>query len=118
MQRDIVAFAIKPVTLGMLLDLAEDNAGLPRSQIDLYHRGLLHLVAERAERRHRDPQTRGRLTPGQRLALASRMAGATIICGRTAITTAEAAQPTPDLVTVAQLAGGTEVDRAIGVPTA
>lgn len=117
LQRDVVAFAIKPVTLEMLLDLAEDDVGLPNSQIDLYARGLFHLVAELGERRHRDPQTRGRLTPGQRLTLASRIAGATIVSGRTAIATADTAQPTPDVVTVAQLAGGSEVDRAIAVPT-
>jgi hypothetical protein len=117
LQRDIVALAIKPVTLEMLLDLAEDDAGLPHSQIDLYARGLLHLVAEPGERRHRDPQTRGGLTPGQRLAVGSRIAGATIICGRTAIATADTAQPTADVVTVPQLSGGSEVDDAVAVPT-
>jgi hypothetical protein len=116
-ERDIVGLAIKPVTLNMLLDLAGDEEGLPISQLDVYARGLRHLVTEPGERRQRDRATRGKLTPGQRLAVARRIAGATVLTGRTAIRTNYAAQPSTDAVTVGQMAGGTECDRAVGVPT-
>jgi hypothetical protein len=116
-ERDIVALAIKPVTLKMLLGLARDPEGLPDSQLELYDRGLRHLVAEPGERRHRDRDTRGQLSLGQRLAVASRIAGATILTGRSVIRVPDGAEPSADLVTVAQLAGGTELDRGVVIPT-
>lgn len=116
-ERDIVGLAIKPVTLNMLLDLANDHGRLPRSQLEVYERGLLRLVTEPAERRDRDPATKGRLSPGERLAVARRIAGATILTGRTAIRTDDSARPSADVVTVAQLAGGTEVNFELAVPT-
>lgn len=116
-ERDIVALAIKPVTLKMLLDLGGDPEGLPDRQLELYDRGLRHLVAEPGERRRRDRDTRGQLSPGQRLAIAERIAGATILTGRTAICTSDIAEASGDAVTVAQLAGGMERDGGAAVPT-
>jgi hypothetical protein len=116
-ERDLVPLAIKPVTLAMLLDLAAEQEGFPDSHLELYGRGLRHLAAEPAERRRRDPNTKGQLNAGQRLAVAGRIAAATILTGRTAVSTADTPANSPDVVTLAQLAGGVERDADVAVPT-
>jgi len=104
-ERDIVGLAIKPITLNMLLELSEKEEGLPESQLELYERGLMLLASEPSERRTRDRDTRGALSPWQRMAVAGRIAAATILSGRGAISTDAAAIAGPDLVSLAELAG-------------
>ncbi len=104
-ERDIVGLAIKPITLNMLLELSEKEEGLPESQLELYERGLTLLASEPNERRTRDPHTRGALSPWQRMAVAGRIAAATILSGRAAISADATAITGPDLVSLADLAG-------------
>lgn len=104
-QRDIVALAIKPVTLMMLLDLAGEEAGLPEGQFGLYERGLALLAAEPSERRRRDRDTGGTLSPWQRLALAGRLGAATILSGRPMLATDAATAGSSDRVAMAELVG-------------
>ena len=105
LKRDIVGLAIKPITLNMLLELAEEEQGLPESQLELYERGLTLLASEPSERRERDPGTQGELSPWQRMALAGRIAAATILSGRPAISTDAAAIGGSDFISLAELAG-------------
>ena len=116
-ERDIVPLAIKPVTLGLLLDLAGDPDGLPAGQLELYRRGARKLISEPAERRSRDPITRGTLSVVARLAIAERIAGAMLLSGRSVVDARESAEPSRDVVTIEQLAGGAERGRETAMPT-
>lgn len=104
-KRDIVALAIKPVTLKMLLELAGDEAGLPKGQLELYERGLALLAAEPSERRRRDRDTGGALSPWQRLALAGRLGAATVLGGRPMLATDAATAGSADRVAMSELVG-------------
>ncbi|WP_156971161.1 NACHT domain-containing protein [Beijerinckia mobilis] len=72
-----VPFAIKPLTLKMLLRIYQQGGNLPNSSIDLYERGCLALCEEQNKSR-RDSGRHGRLNPRQRMRLAGRIAAATI----------------------------------------
>ena len=79
-----VPFAIKPLTLNMLLDLYQRDGSLPSSSGDLYTQGCLKLCEEQSKSR-RDTRRLGRSTPAQRLRLAGRVAAATMFGNRYAI---------------------------------
>ncbi|MHB1658344.1 MAG: NACHT domain-containing protein [Acidithiobacillus sp.] len=103
-----VPFAIKPLTLKMLLTLYKRNGGLPSSTVDLYCRGCLALCEERSDSRREKPDRRGHLSAHQRLRLAARIAAATVLGHRVAVWTGpEAETPTED-VAISALAGARE----------
>jgi hypothetical protein len=81
-----VPFAIKPLTLKMLIAIYQQRGDLPTSSIDLYKQGCLALCDERNKSR-RDSRRRGRLNAGQRMRLAGRIAAATIFGNRFAVWT-------------------------------
>jgi predicted NACHT family NTPase len=81
-----VPFAIKPLTLKMLLTIYQERDALPKSNIDLYKQGCLALCEERNQSR-RDSGRRGSLHAGQRMRLAGRIAAATILGNRFAVWT-------------------------------
>lgn len=83
-ERDVVPMAIKPITLEMLLDLFEDNAQLPGAQHELYWQGCLELCRDPSRSREASGAG-GVLTPGQRLAIAARIAALTVFGKRVAI---------------------------------
>lgn len=79
-----VAFAIKPLTLQMLIGLYKRDGGLPTSTGDLYRQGCLALCEEWNDSR-RETGRQGRLNGRQRLRIAGRIAVATVLGHRFAV---------------------------------
>ena len=103
-----VPFAIKPLTLKMLLRLYHQRGCLPSSSEELYTQGCLKLCEEQNKSR-RDTGRLGRLNPAQRLRLAGRVAVATMLGNRFAIWTGpEVGAVPPEDVPMSALAGGHE----------
>jgi hypothetical protein len=102
-----VPFAIKPLTLKMLLTIYRQRGDLPKSNIDLYKQGCLALCEERNESR-RDSGRRGKLNASQRMRLAGRIAAATILGNRFAVWTGPQVDCPDEDVSVPALAGGRE----------
>jgi hypothetical protein len=86
-----VPFAIKPLTLNLLLNLFKRDGRLPNSLIELYKNGCLILCEERSPSRHDSLRT-GKLNANQRLRLAGRIAAVTM--WRTAMQSGPVAKPT------------------------
>jgi hypothetical protein len=103
-----VPFAIKPLTLKMLLSLYHQDGRFPSSSGELYTQGFLKLCEEQNKSR-RDTGRLGRLNPTQRLRLAGRVAAATILGNRFAIWTGpEVGAVPPEDVPLSALSGGRE----------
>jgi predicted NACHT family NTPase len=103
-----VPFAIKPLTLNLLLGLFKKEGRLPRSVADLYFRGCLKLCEESSWSR-RDARRLGTLTAEQRLRLASRVAATTMFANRYAVWTGQEADGVPEEdVPLSAFAGGRE----------
>ena len=83
---DIGPLASKPLTLQMLLNIYRSAGSLPESQADVYRKGCLLLCDEPEQQRRR--RQRGRPSAEQRLAIAERIAAATILANKRAIWTA------------------------------
>ncbi len=114
-RRNLQPLAIKPITLGLLLSTASQEEGLPVSQSELYLRGCRLLCEEPDEDRRRGAPA-GRLTTGQRFALAARLAAATILAGRVSVLTDSAsAVVSVDEVAVNELAGGREREQGTAI---
>ena len=111
-----VPFAIKPLTLKMLLAIYQQRGDLPNSNIDLYKQGCLALCEEQNKGR-RDSGRRGNLNAGQRVRLAGRVAAATILGNRFAVWTGTEVECPPDDIPVSALAGHRE-DGALAAFTA
>jgi len=82
--RNAGPMAAKPVTLKLLANLYIRGGQLPSTQAELYERGCRALCEETSLSR----QAAGRhgvLGPEQRLAVAARIAAATVFCARTAV---------------------------------
>ena len=79
-----VAFAIKPLTLNLLLGLFKKDGRLPRSVAEIYLRGCLKLCEEQNVGR-RDARRTGTLAAAQRLRVASRIAAATMFANKYAV---------------------------------
>jgi hypothetical protein len=81
-----VPFAIKPLTLDMLIKIHQRHGSLPSSTAELYRQGCLELAEEQNISRL-ETRRRGRLNGPQRLRVASRIAAGTVLGGRVAIWT-------------------------------
>jgi predicted NACHT family NTPase len=104
-----VPFAIKPLTLNLLLALFKKDGRLPRSAAEIYFRGCLKLCEEQSSSR-RDSRKLGAHTPAQRLRIASRVAATTMFANRYAVWTGTEGDGVPDEdVSLSALAG--EVER-------
>jgi hypothetical protein len=102
------SLAIKPVTLRFLIALFKKNGEFPLNQADLYQQGCRLLCDETNEER-REAKLTGAFSADQRLAVASRIAAATVFGNRNAIwTNADFGESTPEDVTVEELIGETE----------
>jgi hypothetical protein len=102
-----VPFAIKPLTLDMLIKIHQRHGSLPSSTAELYRLGCLELAEEQNISRL-ETRRRGRLNAPQRLRVAGRIAAGTVLGGRVAIwTRADAGCPVED-VPVSRLSGATE----------
>jgi hypothetical protein len=113
--RDLQPLAMIPESLNFLLDVAQDEGDLPADRGDAYERGLLLLASEPDEDR-RTGETAGQLSSSARLALASRIAAALVLSGRTSVRM-DQRRPKPDEAGVAQFEGGSELDPVPAVPT-
>lgn len=86
--REVVSFAIKPLTLDLLIRIWKKRGGsLPPTQKEIYEQGCFELCSESNPDRD-TPQLRRHLTADQRLAIAGHIAAATLFCKRSAISTA------------------------------
>ncbi len=81
-----VPLAIKPITLDFLLNTFKKHGTFPSTQVELYDQGC-RLLCEDSRDQLRPAKPALDLTAGQRLAVASRIAAATILCNRNAIWT-------------------------------
>jgi hypothetical protein len=90
-----VPFAIKPLTLNLLLGLFQRDGRLPRSVAELYTRGCLKLCEE-ANPSRRHARRLGALNPAQRFRVAARLAAATMLANRYAIWTGPEAAGVPE----------------------
>jgi hypothetical protein len=108
--RDVAAFASKPNTLNLLLDLFTSTGGvLPQSQVQLYHDGLLHMCeGHDADGERRTSRRGGRHSAAQRFSIASRVAAVTILGNRAAIWQGPRAEAPATDVPIAAISGGTE----------
>jgi hypothetical protein len=105
---NVVPFAIKPLTLKLLLGLFQRDGKLPHSIADLYTRGCLKLCEETSPSR-RDAGRLGALSPKQRLRVVSRLAAATMVANRFAIWPGPEADGVPaEDVALSELCGGHE----------
>jgi hypothetical protein len=105
-----VPFAFKPLTLNLLLALYQRDGRLPRSIVELYRAGCLHLCEEQNASR-RGSRRVGALNPPQRLRLAGRLAAATMLANRYAIWTGlESGIVPPEDVLISEVA----IDREEG----
>ncbi len=106
LQREVVAFAIKPVTLDLLIKIWEAQKGLPAEQSEIYEQGILKLCSESNPERD-TPKLHKQLTSQQRMAVASHIAAASMFCGRNTIWRGQSnvTQNETDL-TIAELASG------------
>ena len=103
-----VPFAIKPLTLDLLLRLFQAEGRLPESIAELYRRGCLNLCEEQSPSR-RAPRREGRLTPAERLQLAGRVAAVSMLANRYALWTGlESATIPEEDVALTALAVGSE----------
>lgn len=113
-ERGLQPLAMIPESLNFLLDSASRTGQLPVTRAEAFASGLLLLADEGDEDRRREGegQIRG---GGARLALASRIAAALVLSGRTAVRI-DTLPPSADDATLAQLAGGHELDREAAIP--
>lgn len=91
LEREVVSFAIKPLTLDLLLRIWKRRGGsLPPNQTEIYEQGCRELCSESNPERD-TPKLRRALTAAQRLDVASHIAAATTFCRRSAILRTERA---------------------------
>jgi len=102
-----IPFAIKPLTLRMLLAIYRKHGALPESSIDLYKRGCLALCDE-SNKSRRDTGRHGRLNAAQRMRLSGRIGAATILGNRFAVWTGIDSECPDEDVAVSALAGSHE----------
>jgi hypothetical protein len=107
-RREAAPLASRPLTLRFLLNVYRTDGSFPPTRSELYRRGCLQLCEE-ANQMRRDAGYRGQYSGAQRLAIAARLAAATVFGNRGAIWTG------PDLgdvpsgdVRLAELATGEE----------
>lgn len=110
--RDVGAFAAKPLTLLMLLDIFASEGVLPTSLIALYRRGLRLLCAEHD--REREPADVV-LTADERYAVSCRLAAASVLTGSDRIAWDTEIGPRPGLVTLRSVTGGNERNRMTAI---
>ncbi|MGA2467702.1 MAG: hypothetical protein ABSH06_25570 [Thermodesulfobacteriota bacterium] len=113
-ERGLVPFAIKPITLIMLLKQYRRPEGLPGNIVDLYYFYCLYLCRETSVFR-RDIGANGLLEPTLRLAVAERIAAITMFCKRASIYKGLNELEAGD-VTLSDMTGGTELINGATAP--
>lgn len=102
-----VAFAIKPLTLKMLIALYKRDGRLPTSTGELYRQGCLALSEEQNGSR-RETRRQGQLNGRQRLRIAGRIAVATALSHRFAVWNGPEYELPGEDIAGSALAGGRE----------
>lgn len=106
---EVVPLAIKPVTLGFLLNTYRQNGELPSTQAELYLRGC-QILCEETNKNRRDAGRTGQFTAEQRLAVAARFAAVTVFANRNAIwTDLDLGNIPQEDISVQELCGSTEI---------
>jgi pimeloyl-ACP methyl ester carboxylesterase len=108
--RNVVPFAIKPVTLKFLVGVFDKGGTLPTSRAELYFEGCKRLCEEQNLDRRDSPKARGNLVPSQCMAIAARIAAVTQISNRSAIWIGLDEGLQPEDVALESLVGGFEGD--------
>jgi hypothetical protein len=104
----VAPLAIKPVTLKFLIDTYLREGNFPTDQVGLYEIGCRALCEESNDSR-RGSNRLGRLSPDERLAIASRIAAITQFANRDAVWTgSEADKVLHEDVAMRELVGGIE----------
>jgi len=107
-QKEVVPLAIKPVTLGFLINTYIKNGRFPSTQTELYLEGC-HRLCEETNKNRREVRLTGTFTIEQRLAIASRIAATTVFSNRYAIWTGINRGDVPDEdTTIQELCGRNE----------
>ncbi len=106
--RDVVPFAITPVTLKFLIGFVESGQPLPVVRSKLYLEGCKRLCEEQNLDRRDSPRARGELTPGQRMALAARIAMLTQLSNRSAVWLGLDEELLPEDLSLESIVGGAE----------
>jgi len=83
-KKSVAAFAIKPVTLQMLLASFQEKGALPETQAEIYREGCFWLCKELNPSRV-DKQKTGRVPPEERILIAQYIAAASVYCRKNAI---------------------------------
>jgi hypothetical protein len=102
-----VPFAIKPLTLDILIKIHQRHGALPSSAAELYRQGCLALAEEQNVSR-RETRRLGHLNGPQRLRLACRIAAGTIIGGRVAVWMGAESDRPPEDIPASRLSGALE----------
>jgi predicted NACHT family NTPase len=104
----VAPLAMKPVTLGFLLNIYQKNGGFPSTQTELYRQGC-RVLCEETNASRRDARLTGTLTAEQRMAVAARVAAVTVFANRYAVWTSPDVGDVPEEdVSIGQLSGGKE----------
>ena len=113
-----VPFAIKPLTLGILIKIHQRHGSLPSSVAEVYRQGCLALAEEQNVSR-RETKRLGRLNGPQRFRLACRVAAGTVIGGRAAVWTGPEADCPAEELPISRLSGARKkgISQALPPPT-
>jgi len=106
-QTDVEAFASKPVTLNLLIELFKSSGTLPNTQAELYRKGCRELCKDSEIRK--EARRTGTLDPDQRMILAGRIAAFMIFGNRSTIRLGNDSIDSEGDVTLSNLKGGTEI---------
>ncbi len=106
---ELQSLAMVPESLKFLLGIHRESGSFPTRRSDAFEQGLELLCREPDEDRRI-----GQTSPSSRMAVSARVAAATMLSGRSVIRTAPG-PPGPDEATLAELVGGREIDRHVGV---
>lgn len=106
--REVAAFAARPVTLKMLLSVYQVNRSLPKRKVEIYEQGCELLCSELNLDRQEREET-GILSTRQRLSIASRLAAATVFANRKSLRTydIQGSQPEGE-IGLGEVTGGQE----------
>ena len=111
----LVALAIRPLTLQMLLVSVRKGA-LPANTIDLYRRAILGLCDEQNSSRRAAGQI-GHLSPTDRMSRSRWIAGLTMLCGEAVFSTsALGLHPAPDAMDLDELTNSLRSLRQSEIP--
>jgi hypothetical protein len=75
------SFAARPLTLKFILRIFHQELKLPRTQVEMYRRGCLHLAQEHNPQ-ITESMLRPKVTAERRLQIARRIAAMCVFCGK------------------------------------